>query len=98
MSKKGKWVSYVTLHSYGGYWLHHWENNTEFDKTSYLNLVNLIVLFYKFTTILNILKFYKCMKTGIALKAIRHKHKVNYQFGIPSSLLSCKKFIFHKSE
>lgn len=45
MSKKGKWISYVTLHSYGGYWLHHWENNAGLTRSDYMNLVTYICPF-----------------------------------------------------
>ncbi len=48
MSKKGEWFSFVTIHSYGGYWLHHWEkNNPEFNKKQYIDLVTLMGLFFK---------------------------------------------------
>ncbi len=42
LSKKGEWLSFVTVHSYGGYWLHHWErNNPDFNRKQYIHLVNI---------------------------------------------------------
>ena len=40
LGKKGQWLSFITIHSYGGYWLHHWENNNaKLKKEHYIELV-----------------------------------------------------------
>lgn len=40
LAKQGQWISFVTIHSFGGYWLHHWEmNNSDLNSQEYINLV-----------------------------------------------------------
>lgn len=40
LSKKTSWLSFITLHSYGSYWLHHWEkNDPSMTKLNYMKIV-----------------------------------------------------------
>lgn len=39
LKRKGQWLSFITIHSYGGYWLHHWENKQDLKKDHYIELV-----------------------------------------------------------
>lgn len=43
LSKSPYWLSFITIHSYGGLWLHHWENRTELTKKSFIRIVITII-------------------------------------------------------
>ena len=35
------WLSFISIHSYGALWLHHWEkNHPSMTKSNYINIVN----------------------------------------------------------
>ena len=52
LSKSPYWLSFITIHSYGGLWLHHWENRTELTKKSFIRIVITIITVFWVTVIL----------------------------------------------
>lgn len=40
MSKKSRWLSFISIHSYGALWLHHWEkNHPSLTKNTFVKIV-----------------------------------------------------------
>ncbi len=45
LSKKSSWLSFVSIHSYGAMWLHHWESNhSDLNRAAFLKLVKFFLL------------------------------------------------------
>lgn len=49
LSLSPNWLSFVSIHSYGALWLHHWEkNDLSMTQSNYIKIVNKIKKFFYF--------------------------------------------------